>query len=141
MAKVSDIIEQARRRLGIQPAEEPLTAAEAEAARITLNSMLHAWAMEKTIASHADYTSLAADVSIEISDTLSVTDGATEALSACLAVRLCDDYGLPQPAAIVSHCQIGKGALAALKFTEEGNEPTSTFDSALLNVPSQRLIW
>ncbi len=141
MAKVTDIIQAARRRLGISAAEEPLAAHEAEAARKTLNDMLFGWVLDKTIYEHTEFPALSSDVSLAVTETLSITDTANEAVSSCLAIRLCDDYGLPQPPAVVSHCTIGKNAIAALQYSEDGSAPTASFDATVINLPSQRRYW
>lgn len=138
MAKVIQIVERARRRLGVQGAEEPTAAHEAQQGLDTLSDMLNAWKLDGTITGFTAFDDGQDAISINATDNITLTDETNEALVACLAVRLCDDYGLPVPAAVASHCDIGKRAIAAKKFNDPDSPLAAEMDTGLLRMPSQR---
>lgn len=137
MATVSEIVERARRRLGVQEAEEPLQAYEADEGRKALNDMLASWVLEKVILAAPNLTSLTQTVSVDSYGVASLTDEANEAFISCLAVRLADNYGTTASATTVNMCQRGKDAIMAASF--DPGSLQASFDSALTIMPSQRL--
>ena len=138
MATVSEIVEGARRKLGIQEAEEPLQAYEAEEGRVLLNDMLQAWVIDKVIQSAPRFTGLTQTVSVDTYGFSTITEEGNEAFKSCLAVRMADHYGTSPSPTTVNLCKQGKDAIMNASF--DTGSVNASFDEAILRMPSQRLM-
>ena len=137
MASVIQIVERARRRLGIAAAEEPVTAKEAADGMDALNDMLGQWRLDGLIASAPTLRQNTDLVSLETTGRGTLTDEANEVVSTCLAIRLADNYGAAASAGLVSQCNQGKASLS--KAAIQIDDLRAYQDPALLMMPSQRL--
>lgn len=136
MATAHDIIVDARARLGIDEAEEPLQDYEAQRGLAALNDMLQQWVLEKTIMSAPRLDSLTETVSVDTYGFSSITDEGNEAFKACLAVRLGPYYGKQADATTVNICTNAKEAITNASF-----DPDSvSADNDLPKMPSQRIV-
>lgn len=138
MASANDILVRARRRLGIHSAEEPYEAHEQKADYAALRDMLGTWALEGTFTSFTS-ANVASPVTLTFADETTLTDQATEALAANLAVRLADDYQVAVPAAVARDAITAKDALSKKQAIAQQQEQSS-YDPALSYMPSQR-VW
>lgn len=139
MASVIQIVERARRRLGVQAAEEPVTAQEAVEGREALNDMLQGWKLDRLIAGAPTLGANTDLVTVETSGSGTLSDEANEAIVTCLAVRLADNYGMQPSPALVSLCNQGKAALQRAGLAID--DLAARQDIALLTMPSQRRWW
>lgn len=136
MATVVKIIDQARRKLGIQAAEEPLQDHEAQEGMAILNDMLQLWVLERVIMSAPRLDDLTETVSVETYGAATLVEEANEPIAACLAVRLADHYGMQASPTTVALCSQGKTAIMSASFDVDGIRPV--FDGGLTRMPSQR---
>lgn len=136
MASVIQIVERARRRLGIDASEEPVTAKEAADGMDALNDMLGEWRLDGLIASAPTLRQNTDLVSLETAGRGTLTDEANEAVSSCLAIRLADNYGATASAGLISQCNAGKAALSKASLAIDDLQTHQ--DAALLYMPSQR---
>lgn len=85
MATVNEIVSGALKLLGIRAAESPLTAAEAEDGRVSLNDMMAEWE-ERSI--YTGFVALA-----DVDDPVLVPDYAIGAIKSNLAIYIAPEYG------------------------------------------------
>jgi len=135
MTTASEIITAARRRIGIQAEEEPLSAADGASGLLLLTSMLNLWKIEGSIEDFSVGV-LSAAVTVTVYEDTVVTT-ADFALSANLAVRLAGSLGAPIPPDLIVDADAGKNALVKLQVMAK--QEASTFDKGMVYMPSWTL--
>jgi hypothetical protein len=135
MTTATEIITAARRRIGIQAEEEPLSAADGASGLLLLTSMLNLWKIEGSIEDFSVGV-LSAAVTVTVYEDTVVTT-ADFALSANLAVRLAGSLGAPIPPDLIVDADAGKNALVKLQVMAK--QEASTFDKGMVYMPSWTL--
>lgn len=135
MATGTDIITNARRRLGIFAEEEPLQAVDGTTGLSLLQSLLGSWVSESSIKAYSA-PALASAVTVTIYDD-TVLANTDFAITANLAMRLAGSLGLPYPPDLIVDAEMGKGAIVRQHVNAQLEN--STFDKGMVYMPSWTL--
>lgn len=118
MSSSNDIVKRALKRLGVLAPGEDMDAADGADGNAALNAMIASWQND----------------GVDVSSDVPLPSRHEEGIVALLAVRLAPDYGKVPPAQVLSDAEKGWDSLLA----EYIRPPDAQFDTALLNMPSQR---
>jgi hypothetical protein len=107
MATALDVITRSLRKLKVYAAGEDPSSEDADDCLVSLNEMLHAWALDGIGLGH---------VTLVLTDTLDVPDDHLETIRLSLAERVQGDYGATLAPADVYAADKGRAALRAIYF-------------------------
>ena len=118
MSSSNDIVKRALKRLGVLAPGEDMDAADAADGNAALNAMIASWQID----------------GVDVASDVPLPSRHEDGIVALLAVRIAPDYGKTPSAQVVADADKGWAGLLA----EYIRAPRAQFDTALVNMPSQR---